>query len=384
MVSQVRNGVGFRAVARQSRVTLSTVQRWVAQAGELSLDEVDWSDRPAGCRSSSRRTAARVEKRVLKTRQLLKTKSDLGEYGAEAIYRKLATATSGTVPSVRTIGRILERGGALDGRRRRRYKAPPPGWYLPDVAASRRELDSFDAIEDLVIRGGQDVNVLTGISLHGGLCAAWPTEQVTAKFTVECLLEHWRECGLPGYAKFDNGTVFHGPHHYPDTFGRVTRTCLSLGVIPVFAPPLSRGFQADIEAFNGRWQDAVWSRFPFRNRQAVVEQSTRFVTAHRERHAVRIEDAPPRRRFPKNWRPNLQQPLRGTVIFVRVTDAHGQVSVLGQTFDASSLWSHRLVRADVDLTQQQIRIYALRRKDPHNHLLLAKHAYEPPTKRFRE
>lgn len=72
------------------------------------------------------------------------------------------------------------------------------------------------------------------------------------------------------------------------------------------------------------------------------------------------------------------------MIFVRVTDAHGQVSVLGQTFDASSLWSHRLVRADVDLTQQQIRIYALRRKDPHNHLLLAKHAYEPPTKRFRE
>ena len=383
MVSLVRQGVGLRAVARKSRVSLSTVQRWLERAGDLALDDVDWSDRPAGCRSSPRRTATRVEKRVLKTRQSLKTKSDLGEYGAAAIHRELAKQ-SVTVPSVRTIGRILERGGALDGRRRMRHKAPPPGWYLPDVAARRCEMDSFDAIEDLVIRGGHDVNVLTAISLHGGLCAAWPQPQMTAKFTVECLLEHWRECGLPGYAKFDNGTVFHGPHHYPDTFGRVTRTCLSLGVIPVFAPPLSRGFQADIEAFNGRWQDAVWSRFRFRNREALVEQSERFVTAHRERHAVRIEDAPTRRRFPKNWRPNLQQPLRGTVIFVRVTDSKGQVSVLGQPFDVSPVWTHRLVRADVDLTQQQIRIHALRRKDPHNHLLLATHSYEPPTKRFRE
>ena len=383
MVSQVRQGAGLRAVAREARVSLSTVQRWVARAGELSLDEVDWSDRPAGCRRSPRRTTARVEKRVLKARQSLKTKSDLGEFGAAAIHRELAAQSEG-VPSVRTIGRILERGGALDGRRRLRHKAPPPGWYLPEVAASRCELDSFDAIEDLVIRGGQDVNVLTGISLHGGLCAAWPDEQITAKFTVECLLEHWRDCGLPGYAKFDNGNVFQGPHQFPDTFGRVTRTCLSLGVIPVFAPPLSRGFQADIEAFNGRWQDAVWSRFQFRHREAVVEQSARFVAAHRQRHAVRIEEAPPRRRFPKNWRPNLQQPLRGTVIFVRETDAHGQISLLGHTFDASSLWVHRLVRADVDLTQQQIRIHALRRKDPHNHLLLAKHPYQPPTKRFHE
>jgi len=383
MVSQVRQGVGLRAVARKSRVSLSTVQRWVTRAGELSLDDVDWSDRLSGCRSSPRRTSTRVENRVLKTRQSLKTKSDLGEYGAEAIPRELATAP-GTVLSVRTIGRILERRGALDGRRRVRHKAPPPGWYLTDVAAGQRELDSFDAIEDLVIRGGQDVNVLTGISLQGGLCAAWPQAQITAKFTVNCLLEHWREWGLPGYAKFDNGTVFHGPHHYPDTFGRVTRTCLSLGVVPVFAPPLSRGFQADIEAFNGRWQDAVWSRFQFRQRAEVVEQSARFVTAHRERHAVRIEDAPTRQRFPKNWRPNLQQPLQGTVIFVRVSDSKGQVSVLGQTFEVSPLWSHRLVRADVDLTHHQIRFHALRRKDPHNHLLLAKHPYEPPTKRFHE
>ena len=292
MVQRVREGVGLRAVAREFRVTLSTVQRWVARAGDGPLDQVDWTDRPSGCRASPQRTRASLEERVLKLRKSLQTKSDLGEYGAEAIHRELERRQVKQRPSVRTIGRVLERHGALDGRRRLRHTSPPRGWYLPKVAAGELELDSLDAIEDLVIRGGHDVNVLTGISLHGGLSAAWPAEQMTAKITVECLLEHWREFGLPGYAKFDNGTVFQGNHAWPDTFGRVTRTCLSLGVIPVFAPPLSRGFQADIETFHGRWQDSVWSRFTFRSREQLVAQSRKFIQAHHDRHAVRIEDAP--------------------------------------------------------------------------------------------
>jgi hypothetical protein len=384
MVSQVRDGISQRAVARSFRVSLSTVQRWLARAGDLPLAEVDWVARPAGCRVSPLRTKAGVEQRVLVIRRQLRTESDLGEYGPEAIQRELQQRGARVIPAVATIARILSRRGALDGRKRVRRQAPPPGWFLSDVAAKRAEMDNFDGIEDLVIRGGIDVNVLTGISLHGGLCAAWPAAQITAKFTVDSLLEHWREVGLPHFAKFDNGTVFQGPHQWPDTFGRVTRMCLSLQVTPVFAPPLCRGFQAEIEAFNRRWQDAVWSRFLFDERDAVVAQSNRFVVAHQRRYAVRIEDAPDRRPFPKRWRLNLQHPLTGTVIYVKETNAKGQVAVLGHTFNVSPVWINRLVRADVDLTKGQIRFYALRRKDPHNHLLLATHEYKTPTKRFKE
>ena len=384
MVAQVREGISARAVARSFRVSLSTVQRWVARADDAPLDEVDWNARPAGCRVSPRRTKPAVEQRVLAIRKQLQTQSDLGEYGPAAIRRELGDRDAPGIPAVATIARILSRRGALDGRQRVRRKAPPPGWYLPDVAAARVELDSFDAIEDLVIRGGIDVNILTGISLHGGLCAAWPAPTITAKFTVQRLQQHWRDVDLPGYAKFDNGTVFQGAHQHPDSFGRVTRMCLSLNVVPVFVPPLSRGFQADIEAFNRRWQEANWSRFEYRDRAQLIAQSARFVAAHRRRYAVRIEDAPARRPFPKHWTLDLQQPLRGTVIYIRETNARGQVSLLGHDFDASPIWVHRLVRADVDLTRGCIRIHALRRRDPHNHVLLATHNYEPPTKRFHE
>ena len=99
----------------------------------------------------------------------------------------------------------------LDRRRRTRRPPPPPGWYLPLVADGRAELDSFDLVEGLVIRGGPHVEVLNGISLHGGLVVSWPHTAITADFVVAALVEHWQAAGLPGYAQFDNDPIFQGP-----------------------------------------------------------------------------------------------------------------------------------------------------------------------------
>lgn len=384
MVGAVRRGLSLRAAARRFKVSLSTVQHWVQRAGDERLDRVVWSDRPRGCRSAPNRTSPQREERILAIRKSLRERSALGESGPEAIRRELQRRRFRRVPSARTIARILERRGALDGQRRVRRPPPPRGWYLPDVANGRAELDSFDMIEDLVIAGGGDVNVLTGVSLHGGLCAAWPRTQITAKFTVQALLEQWREFGVPAYAKFDNDTVFQGPHHHPDSFGRVIRVCLSLGVTPVFAPPRETGFQADIESFNGRWQAAVWQRFRFRNLTHVQRQSRKYVAASRHKLAARIQAAPARAPFPKTWRLNLQAPLQGTVIFLRRTDPQGRVHLLGHSYLTAPDWCSRLVRAEVDLTRHEIRLYALRRRTPSKHRFLNKHHYETPKKKFHE
>jgi len=362
------------------------VQRWVERAGDKPLSQVDWSDVPSGCWSSPQRMPWDLEDVILQIRKELKDTSALGEYGAAAIQRVLREQHAGpgrVIPSVRTIGRILERRGALDGRRRVRRTPPPRGWFLPDVAAGQAEVDSFDIVEDLVIQGGIDVNVLNGISLHGGLCASWPQSQITAKNTVDLLVEHWRMFGLPRYAKFDNDTIFQGAHQFADTFGRVTRACLSLAVTPVFTPPRETGFQAEIENYNGRWQAKVWGRFHFASLKEVIAQSQRFVAACRDRLAMRIHDAPARRRFPRRWQLDLQAPLRGVVIFLRRTDERGRISILGHLWEASSIWCHRLVRAEVDLTREQICIYALRRRDPSSQPLLSSHAYTRPANRFQ-
>jgi hypothetical protein len=123
-----------------------------------------------------------VEDLVLDLRRQLRDHSDLGLVGAEAIREELQRRGVTPLPSVRTIGRILVRRGVLDARRRVRRPAPPPGWYLPDLARRRGELDSFDVVEGLVLADGPRVEVLNGVSLHGGLVVSWPqAAALTAK-----------------------------------------------------------------------------------------------------------------------------------------------------------------------------------------------------------
>ena len=287
MVSAVRRGSSMRSVARRFHVRLSAVQRWVERARGQRLDRVDWGDRPRGQHPATNRTPRGMEDLVLTLRRELKETSDLGDAGAVAIREALIERGQDAVPSVRTIGYILERRGVLDGRKRPRRPPPPPGWYLPDLAAGVAELDSFDIVEGLVIRGGPQVEVLTGTSLHGGLVASWPMASVTAKTAVDSLLEHWRAFGRPHYAQFDNDTRFQGPHQHPDVLGRVVRVCLSLGIVPVFAPPRETGFQAAVETLTARWQAKVWARFHHESLAGLRARSDRFVAAARRRAAPR-------------------------------------------------------------------------------------------------
>jgi hypothetical protein len=81
----------------------------------------------------------------------------------------------------------------------------------------------------------------TGISSHGALADAWVMPRRSAAATLDALLARWQACGLPNYAEFDNEAVIQGPHQFTDTVGRVSRLCLALGVIPVFATAARTG-----------------------------------------------------------------------------------------------------------------------------------------------
>jgi transposase-like protein len=384
MVLAVRRGGSLRKVARRFHVALGTVQFWVHRAKGKRLDRVEFADRPAGPRAPANRTRRSVERMVLAARRRLKDQTALGEHGAMAIRQALLLRGVTPCPCVRTIGRILERRGAIDARRRTRRPPPVKGWFLPPVASCKAEVDSVDTVTDLVIKGGTQVTVLNCISLHGGLAQSWPECKITARIVVASLLAHWRHVGLPAYAKFDNDMIFQGAHQWPDSFGRVIRLCLQLGVAPVFAPPRETGFQAEIEAFNGRWQRMVWRRYHHPNLQSLQECSASFIQALRTRSAARIDAAPPRRKFPDNFAVDPNTPLAGRVIFIRRTDQNGDVACLGHRWKADRHWVHRCTRIEVDLTRGRVSIYALRRREPRQQTLLNSFAYEVQKKPFIE
>ena len=387
MVAAVRRGHSLRTVAGQFRVSPHKVQYWVQRASGQRLDRVDWSTHPCGAQQPVNHSTQAVEDQVLRLRSELLQHSDLGEFGAVAIRREwIAQHLLPTqhVPAVRTVHRILERHGVLDGHYRQRQKPPPPGWYLPDVAAHRVDLDEFDMVSGLVLQNGPEVEVFNGVSLHGGWIACWPQLAVTAVTVRAALQEHWREWGLPGYAQFDNDTRFQGPHQHPDVVGSVMRLCLSLGVTPVFAPPRETGFQAAIEALNGRWQAKVWDRFHHESLTTLQAQSLKYQAARRMRDAQRMDAAPARRPFPPAWRLDLQAHPQGQVIFLRRTNHQGEVVLLGHSFSVDPHWPHRLVRAEVDLNAQVIRFFRLRRREPMCQPLLREVPYVLPQRRFKE
>jgi len=384
MVLAIRKGSSLRKVARRFGVSLATVQLWVARAAGTRLERVDFTDRPPGSRQAANRLPRKIERLILKIRRELKDKSVLGEHGARAILKELRSRGVKTCPCVRTIGRILERHGLLDGRRRVRRPPPPKGWYLPEVASGQAEIDSFDMVTDLVIKGARDVTVLNVMSLHGGLAQSWPVSKITAKTAVLAMLEHWQMVGLPAYAKFDNDAVFQGQHQWPDRPGRVIRLCLQLGITPVFAPPREPGFQAEIEAFNGRWQRLVWRRFWHRNLPALQTRSREFITALRSSSAARIAAAPERRIVPPEFKQVYGQALAGRIIYLRRTDQNGMVSCLGHRWPADPNWPHRLVKVEVDLSAGEVRMYRLRRRTPEDQPLLRRFKYQMPKQRLKE
>ncbi len=380
MVAAVQTGQSLRAVSRTFRVSLRTVQRWVARAAEKRLDRVDWTDRPPIPHRVAR-TAPAVEDHVLVLRQELRETSALGEYGAQAIHREWPVTSWGPPPAVRTIGRILERRGALDGQRRIRRPAPPRGWYLPAVAAGTADCDCFDVIEGLVLQGGPEVEVLTGLALHAGLPDAWPTPGVTAGRVVMALRARWRACGVPAFAQFDNDTCFQGPHQFPDIVGRVARLCLQATCTPVFVPVKDPSFQAALENFNGRWQVKVWHRFHHASLRALQARSAAYIAAARQRGSARTADAPSRRRLPADWEFNPTLAPRGRLIYLRRTDDQGRLSLLGHVFPVDRHWLHRLVRAEVTLPGGPVRFFALRRRTPESQPLLREAHYELPERR---
>ena len=359
MVATVRRGASLRWVARRFRVALGTVSKWVRRAQGQRLDRVDWHDRPSGNPQPPHRTPTRIVRRVLQLRQWLKRHSPLGEYGALALRAQLQAEALTPLPAVRTIGRILVRHDQVQ-RGRLRRPPPPPGWDLPALADGHTELDAFDVVAGLVIRQGPEVEILNGLSLYGSLAAAGPHHAVKTADVLRALPEHWRAFGCPSYVQFDNDTRFQGSHRHPDCLGRVVHLCLCLGVVPVFVPPRETGFQAKIESFNDLWQDKVWQRWQHRSVPALARRSAQFVAAHRAKHAPRIDTAPPRLALPESI---PHRPTQAQVLFLRRTNEHGTIDLLGRPIRVDRHWPHRLVRVELNVLAGHLQIFALRRRD---------------------
>lgn len=359
MVRAVRAGMSYRLAARRWRVAVSTVALWVQRAQGKSLAKVHWADRSRRPRRNPQRTPAMVLRSIRRARAYLKDRDALGEYGAEAIRRWLL-AQSLPAPSGRSIARWLAKWG-LSGRERWRRPAPPKGWYLPEVAAGRAELDSADVVEGLRLAGRGRIEVLNIHGLWDGLADSYPAERIGSHEVREALERRWRERGCPSYVQFDNDTIFSGAHAQRDYFGRLVHWCHCLGIVPVFTPPASLGFQGMIEAYNRRWQDRVWRRWHHRNLVDLRQRSAAFVLAYAHRQREQRGETGPVRTA---WQEPRSDPAALPIVALRRLDEVGGLTLCAQRLRIARSWAGRLVRCEISVSKQSVTLFGLRRADP--------------------
>jgi hypothetical protein len=76
--------------------------------------------------------------------------------------------------------------------------------------------------------------------------------------------------------------------------------------------------------------------------------------------------APDRYEVPDDLVFHYENPLKGTIIFIKRTDNNGFSNVLGNRWEVDNLWTNRLVRGEIILKKQIINFYGLRRYEPNN------------------
>jgi hypothetical protein len=128
----------------------------------------------------------------------------------------------------------------------------------------------------------------------------------------------------------------------------------------------------------------VWQRFQHRDLPDLQKRSRAYLEAARDHAAPRLATAPERRPFPSDFVLDHQRPLAGTVVFLRRTNAQGLVECLGHKWPIDDMWIHRLVRIEIDLTGETVRIFRLRRREPADQPLIQNFAYRVVRKPFHE
>lgn len=362
MVRRVRAGQSYRQVSRALKVSLSTISHWVRHAADERLDRVDWSDCSRRPHRIPRAYPTKVVQAVLKARRWLRRLDPLGDYGAAAIRAHLLRLGQ-AAPCERTIARwVAQAQPAVPPRRPAR---PARGWYLSRTAAAAAELDRVDVVEGLRLAHRGRVEVLNCLSLWESLPGSHPASRITTAETMQWLQGHWRANGRPHYVQFDNDTIFPGAHAQRDYLGRLVHWCLCVDVIPVFTPPLEKGFQAPVEGYNRRWQERVWQRWRHPSLAKLRERSDAFVEAFTQRKRRNLG-------LRQSWIEPAREPVANQVVLLRRLNEAGALTLCAQRLRISRAWAHRLVRCEIDVTTQMARFYRLSRRDPHYQTHLAK------------
>lgn len=344
------------AVAR-SEPWLAKWWRRYREEGRAGLHE-----RSRAPRRVWRRTPARLVARILRIRAELVAhrtwRTAFAGCGAEAIRWELEQRGVRRLPSLRTIGRILQRHGCTrrERQRRRGHGRPCPAPRATAVG----DVQQTDLVGPRHLRGPRGVTRFFAFHtlepVSRAAAASYYGDKGTEAFCAH-FLHAWSALGVPRVSQVDNELALVGGNPHGFTFSQVVRLGPLLGVHWWFIPPGEPGRNPDIESFNGLWEARVLWRHRCADLPGMRRTSGRFLgyyhtrKPHRAltvvRHGSRFPEVvlaaarPQLRPLPPGFtlapyrdaRGELRLPLaRGRISFVRRVTAQGEIALPGGAY----------------------------------------------------
>jgi transposase InsO family protein len=245
-VRAVLAGATVTEVAAATGVSRSTLHRWISRylAGNVA-GLTDRSHRPESC---PHQAPPDVEVAVAEMRR------KHPRWGSKRIRMQLlrAPVPGMTVPSARTINRILLRHGLAQPRPRKR----PKNSFIRFERPGPMQLWQVDIVGGLwlvnpVTGEAREAKIVTGVDDHSRFCVmAKVVERATARAVCVAFAEALARFGVPEEVQSDNGKQF------TDRFGKggevmFDRICRKNGIKHRLTDPFSPNQNGKIERFHG-------------------------------------------------------------------------------------------------------------------------------------
>ena len=239
VLAVIRDGVPVVEVASRFGVSRQAVHRWLRWYEDQGLSGlVDRSHRPPRC---SHQMDPAIEVWVLEQRRRNP------DWGPRRLVHEAARHGLDPVPSRSGIYRALKRAGLIDPEARRRRDRRFRRWER----GAAMELWQMDVVGGVLLEGGTQAKVLTGIDDHSRfiVCAGLMT-RATSRAVCGHFAEAMRRYGVPQEILTDNGKVFTGRFGLKDTEVLFDRICRENGIDHLLTAPRSPTTTGKIERFH--------------------------------------------------------------------------------------------------------------------------------------
>jgi putative transposase len=361
-VARYLKGESATAISQSLGHSREWLYKWVKRQQQGGTG---WADaRPRRPQQSPHRLAPTLETAIIATRRSLVRRQLFS--GAQAIAWELHELGLAP-PSLRTIGRVLERHGLI-ARRPGPYVAK--GVAYPALCAERPgDVHQTDFVGPCYLHGAVRFYSLHSVDVATGRCGVQRLANRSSQPTVDALWAIWSRLGIPAHQQVDNEMVFYGSRAHPRGLGPLIRLCLSMQVEPWFIPPAEPWRNGIVEKFNDRWQQYGPLRRTLRTVAAVDRANVRFEDRHNahyrysklggrtpnavlaaSRVPLRFPDQPTAPQHP------LPKPAHGRYHLIRFVRHDGRIDLFGEPLRVPPEALYTYVRATIDVGQERLTV----------------------------